>query len=543
MLSATFVPRKMKEFQRGIMLVVILLACFLPAKSQLNMDRVKNIFGSKKEASKVQTYLQYLSQNSLSKRTAGSTAEKKVTGYMRDQFSALLFKPYQGKFIHPFRIDKRNNLSEDSYIKIYNENLQVGADVIIPPFSGTGHFSAQALPGMPESENLWFIKFSEVGRELNNKRGNGLEKIYRKAKDAFKNGAESVMFLNDLGVTEDFTNSFVEQKSPLSKPVFLLNHAAYKKYILQKSRGQEWVNVDYDFSKTRRTLEGHNVIGYWQNQTPISVIICTRIDKLPARNANSSGAAALLDLADQINKTRLAKYNYILVGLSGSDRNHLGAESLIKKLRLNSNNVNCVVNIDDIGALDSKNEIFISGIETAPDWEMVMGSFTRNFRVGKIASPEVGTGNQMSFYKKQIPVINIFTKRKNRRLGNNARGIESVAASIGDMLLEIDKLPKFQFANVKPLPDTKKMNFKVSMGIVPDFAHAGTGLLIGTVRPNSPADYSMVRDGDILIKMGDYDIRDINDYLRELAKLKKGDRLMIKVNRNGIDKQMLITFR
>lgn len=534
---------KMIDIKRGIWLVAAMLLGFLPVDAQLNIDKVKNIFGSKKEPSKVPTYLQFLSRNDLRNRTSGSRAEQQVTNYIGQQFSALLFKPYLGKYVHPFRIDKKNNLSEDSYIRIFNEDLKVGSDVIVPPFSGAGRFNAQALPGMPEPENVWFVKFSEVGSELNNKRGNGLEKIYRKAKDVFKNGAEAVVFMNDVGPTADFTNSFLEKKSPLTKPVFLLNHAAYKKYIIEKARGKEWVNVDYDFSKSQRTLQGHNVVGYWQNKTSQTVVICTRLDKRPGQNANSSGTTALLDLADQINKTRLSKYNYVLMGISGTADGHLGADEIIKKLKLQSSNVNCVINIDDIGVLDKKNEIFITGVETSPDWEMVLGSFSRNFMLNKVASPEVGYGNQMGFYKKGIPVINIFTKRKNNMLSNNKGAIESISASIGDVIQEIDKLPKFTFTKAKALPDTKKMNFKVSMGIVPDYAFGGTGVLIGTVRPNSPADYSIVKDGDVLIKMGDYDINDMNDYVRELAKFKKGDRLMIRVKRNNKDKQMLITFR
>lgn len=528
---------------RIILCVGLLLLAFVPAQAQLSMDKVKNIFGNKKEPSKIPTYLQFLTRNDLRNRTSGSSTEQQVANYMAKQFGALLFKPYLGKYVHPFRIDKKNNLSSDSYIRIFNEDLRVGTDVVIPPFSGAGRYSAQALPEMPEPDNLWFIKFSEVGAALNNKRGNGLEKLHRAAKDAFRQGAEAVMFVNDESPTDDFTNSFLEKKPPLSKPVFLLNHAAYKKYIIEKAQGQDWINVDYDFAKSRRTVEGHNVVGYWQNNAAQTVVICARIDKRAGYNANSSGTAALLYLGDQLSKTRLTKYNYVLVGLSGTADGHLGADAIISKLKLNANNVNCVINIDDIGILDRQNELFVTGVGTSPDWQKVLEPLNKSFKLSQVESPEVGYGNQMSFYKKNIPTINLFTKRKNNMGTNQRDGVKAIAANIGVMLQLIDKLPKFTFTKAKPLPDTRKMNFEVNMGIVPDFAFSGTGLLVGIVRPNSPADFSTVRDGDILIKMGDYDIRDMNDYVRELAKFKKGDRVMITVKRGVSERQMLITFR
>lgn len=530
------------DLRRALLCIIFLFVGLISAEAQLNIDKVKNIFANKKEPSKIPTYLQFLSRNHLRNRTSGSNAEQQVAKYISEQFSALLFKPYHGKYVHPFRVDKKNNLSTDSYIRIFNEDLKIGIDVVVPPFSGAGRYNAQALPAMPESENLWFIKFSDVGAALNNKRGNGLGKIHSAAKEAFAKGAEAVMFMNDVGSTDDFTNSFLEKKTPLTKPVFLLNHTAYKKHILEKSRGKEWVNVDYDFSKTQRTLEGHNVVGYWQNKSSQTVVICARLDKRPGQNANSSGAAALLDLADQLNKTRLTKYNYVLIGLSGTADGRVGAAAIIKKLRLNSNTVNCVINIDDIGALDKKNEIFVSGTGTSPDWKKVLDVFEKNYMLSKVASPEVGYGNQMSFYEKNIPTINIFTKRNNNMVSNRRDGIESIAANIGVVLQAVDKLPKFKFTKAKELPDTRKMNFEVDMGVVPDYAFSGTGLLIGVVRPNSPADFSTVKDGDVLVKMGDYDIRDMNDYVRELAKYKKGQRVMIKVNRQAIEKSMLITF-
>ena len=140
-------------------------------------------------------------------------------------------------------------------------------------------------------------------------------------------------------------------------------------------------------------------------------------------------------------------------------------------------------------------------------------------------------------------MLNIFTKRTDDQNTINKEGVEKVATSIGDLLVALDNLPKLKFEKTKELPNIKKLNFKVSMGITPDYAYSGTGVLIGNVIPRSPAEYSNIQPGDILVRMDEYDIRSVDDYVRELAKYKDGDRIMIKVIRAGVDKQMLITFR
>ena len=99
------------------------------------------------------------------------------------------------------------------------------------------------------------------------------------------------------------------------------------------------------------------------------------------------------------------------------------------------------------------------------------------------------------------------------------------------------------FTKTEPLPDIKKLNFKVSMGVTPDYEFSGEGLLVGYVKKNSPAFNSNVKSGDVIVRMEEYDIRNVNDYVNELAKRKKGDRMMIKVMRNGVPKKMLITFK
>jgi hypothetical protein len=232
-----------------------------------------------------------------------------------------------------------------------------------------------------------------------------------------------------------------------------------------------------------------------------------------------------------------------LVALSGTADERKGADALIKLLKLNSNKVNCMIHIDDISALDEKHNLYLSGYGTSPDWDMAMGSIEKNFVTHRIISGEIGENNHINFYKKGIPVLNIFTKRTSDNVSVNRSGVELISASIGDMVLELDNLPKLLFSQTKPINDYRKAKFKVSLGVEPDLESGKVGVLVGAVKKGSPAEYSNIKPGDVIIRIDGHDVLDINDYITELSKFNGGDRIMIQVKRNGEAKQMLIAFK
>lgn len=513
-------------------------------KAQWNIDKVKNMFGSSKEvSSKVSANLEYLASPELAERFPGSMAEEKAATYISEQFKALNFKPYLGQYLQRFTIDKKNNLSQDAHLHIFDHPLAIGAAVVIPPFSGIGKLNTQAMPGMTEPDNLWFIKFSEVGDQLNSRFGTGLDKMYQRAKQAIEQGASAVMFLNDVNAENDFTNSFQEGYQTLSKPVFILNHEAYKKHIVQEGKGKHWIPVSFDIAKTRRTMEGHNVIAYWQNQSDQTIVIGTHFDKQPGSLANDAGVAALLEVASRIQADRLRKYNYLLVAFSGTADERKGAETLITHMGLNDKKVNCMINLGDVGASLSSNQLFISGLASSATWPKVLGTLERNFNLQQLPYGKFGEDNHCSFYEKNIPVLNVFTKRAVTDKKNHVTTIDLVAQAVADLLLALDNAAKLPFSPTSELPDLRKIKLEASIGLAPDIAYAGEGVLIGEVFANSAAAFSNLQTGDVIIKMGDYDIRDLNDYVRELKKYKTGDKVMMKILRVEQKKEMFITFK
>lgn len=64
----------------------------------------------------------------------------------------------------------------------------------------------------------------------------------------------------------------------------------------------------------------------------------------------------------------------------------------------------------------------------------------------------------------------------------------------------------------------KLKNVKVDMGIMPDFSFQEEGLRIGACLKNKLAATTGFQSGDVIIKIGEYPIYDVDDYVKALKK-------------------------
>jgi S1-C subfamily serine protease len=86
---------------------------------------------------------------------------------------------------------------------------------------------------------------------------------------------------------------------------------------------------------------------------------------------------------------------------------------------------------------------------------------------------------------------------------------------------ELQLQPKQPFLATKvKAEDTPK--FKVTMGIMPDYAFDGKGVHVDGVTDGKPAALAGLKKGDIIIKLGDIDVTDMTTYMKALAAQKKG---------------------
>ena len=80
------------------------------------------------------------------------------------------------------------------------------------------------------------------------------------------------------------------------------------------------------------------------------------------------------------------------------------------------------------------------------------------------------------------------------------------------------------------------------MGVIPDYVYSGKGMRIDGVSDGKPAQKAGIMAGDIVLKLGEYEIVDMMAYMQALGKLKKGDKTVVVILRNETQMELPIQF-
>jgi S1-C subfamily serine protease len=76
---------------------------------------------------------------------------------------------------------------------------------------------------------------------------------------------------------------------------------------------------------------------------------------------------------------------------------------------------------------------------------------------------------------------------------------------------------------------------------MPDFAFAGPGVKVAGVTPGSPAEKAGVKDGDVLLKVDDMDVANLQGFSTILRGLTSGQTVKVLLDRGGQRKTVDVT--
>lgn len=302
---------------------------------------------------------------------------------------------------------------------------------------------------------------------------------------------------------------------------------------------------------------GKNVVGYLDNGAIYTIIIGAHYDHLgtglmgSSRDANpkgkihngaddnASGTAGVMELARYYTENNVKEgCNFIFIAFSGEELGLVGSKKFTQFEKFDSSKIQCMVNMDMIGRLnDSTKKILVYGIGTSPKFGGLVQEYKPKGLDIKVDSSGTGPTDHTSFYLKDIPVLSFFTGQHKQyhtpeddeHLINYEGEIE-VLKYIARIVDKVAAEPKIKFTKTKT-KDKGRVSFKVTLGVMPDYTFEGAGLKIDGVTENKPADKAGVKAGDIIVAMGDMDLKDIHDYMKALSIHKKGDKTTIKVKR------------
>ena len=337
---------------------------------------------------------------------------------------------------------------------------------------------------------------------------------------------------------------------------------------LQKFKAKLPANPHSTTDTSARLIKSSNVVGFLNNQAKNTIIIGAHYDHLGLGNDgnsleanskgkihngaddNASGVAGVLSLAEILKSNSIREnYNFLFVCFSGEELGLIGSKKFCEKSPIPLNSINLMINMDMIGRLDSMNRLIVYGVGTAAPLVDILNKTNQIFKL-KLDSSGIGPSDHTSFYLQNVPVLHFFTgqhadyHKPGDDVGKiNFKGERSVLQYINRILLAVNDLPKLEFLKTRNADTENTPKFKVTLGIMPDYIFEGSGVRADGVSEGKAAAKAGLQKGDIIVKLGDYPVKDMHSYMEALSKFKKGDSTKVEVQRGKENKVFDLTFQ
>ena len=351
----------------------------------------------------------------------------------------------------------------------------------------------------------------------------------------------------------------------------------FKKLGLQ-AKGNDGYLYHFTFKKnpdphdtstvTLKERKARNVVGYIDNKASQTIIIGAHYDHLGlgedgssldpkaegkihnGADDNASGTSGVIELARYYSQNKISEqYNMLFMAFSAEELGLIGSKKYCENPTIDFKNVNYMINMDMIGRLnDSTNKLMIYGVGTADEWIPLLDKYNNNVFSIKYDSSGIGPSDQTSFYLKNLPVLHFFTgqhsdyhKPTDDIDKINIAGEKKVLDYIIRIIAATEPLNKFNFKTTKS-NEKDSPRFKVTLGIMPDYTFEGKGLKVDGVTEGKCGHRAGLLQYDVIVKLGDYEVKNVQDYMVALSKYSKGDTVKMKVTRKEIEQELTVTF-
>jgi Zn-dependent M28 family amino/carboxypeptidase len=319
-------------------------------------------------------------------------------------------------------------------------------------------------------------------------------------------------------------------------------------------------------SKETESREARNVIGYLDNAAEQTVVIGAHYDHLghgimgsrhtggPAihngADDNASGVALMLRLAEKLADGAAGNNNYLFIAFSGEEMGLFGSKYFVNNPTINLSRVNYMLNMDMVGRLNEEKVLSVNGAGTSPAWDEVLSSLSIGGIQAVTSASGIGPSDHTSFYLEDIPVLHFFTgqhddyhKPEDDAELVNYQGLLLTADYILALIQELDDDGALEFSKTKDEQESRRAaDYKVTLGVMPDYVFQGEGMKIDGVMDGRPAAKAGIKDGDIVIELGGKKVKDIYAYMEALAQFEAGDKTQVVVKRGEEELEMEVQF-
>jgi hypothetical protein len=541
------------------LITFLLAACSGPKNiSKTDTQTVNNL----------KAHIQYLADDKLEGRRTGTKGEELAMEYIISQFKEIGLTP-KGTEYYPqsFIVNDGKQIDDISELIINGNKLETKKDYFPFPFCPDQKIEALPSVALQEVGMPWFFDLKEtLEANKDNPHFDLVDYIHNNFKGINDRGAVAMIFYNTSEIDDKLAFDPKDRSEKLPIPAVYVSKDVAKKYFSDKSAT---LNIKLRTSISEKNRLGHNVIGYIDNDAETTVILGAHYDHLGygedgnSRNTshepaihngaddNASGTAALIELARKLKSSNATNNNYLFIAFSGEELGLFGSKYFTEHPTIDLKTVNYMINIDMVGRLnDSTKVLTIGGYGTSPEWSAVISKdyFDPPNNVKKTApaltikfdSSGTGPSDHTSFYRKDIPVLFYFTglhadyhKPSDDADKINYPGEQVVVQHVYSVIESLNDKPKLVFTKTRETQTTTSARFSVSLGIMPDYTFAGTGVRADGISDGKPAQKAGLQAGDIIIQLGDNNISSLENYMQALGKFKKGEKTKVKFKRGN----------
>jgi hypothetical protein len=258
---------------------------------------------------------------------------------------------------------------------------------------------------------------------------------------------------------------------------------------------------------------------------------------------NASGAAMLIQIAARLAHSRPAR-TVLFIAFSGEELGLLGSAHYVDEPLYPLSGTLAMINLDMVGRLKD-NRLIVYGARTAKEFPALLDSL--NWHAGfdlKAQGDGYGPSDQSSFFAAGKPVLHVFTDLHEdyhrttddwqkidpegfRRVANFTMGVVTALANRPARLTPVEvEPPAHSTAGAMPAYGTY-------LGTIPDMTDNPGGVRLLGVRAGSPAERAGLRGDDIITRIGDLEIPDLQAMTNALRSHEPGDTVSIVIRRGN----------
>jgi hypothetical protein len=543
----------------------------------------------------LQAHVAYLASDSLEGRLIGTAAIDQAADYIAAEFKSIgLLPAFEGSYFQDFDLTFGYDVTSRPRLIVGNTELTYLKAFSVIPSSGNGEIGGRIVVAAGEAPAdqadldravvLW-LQDPDIAEDRWRLKGrDGLMGwMVDRAQTAADAGAAGIIFVTGPSDEHDealHTFPVSREYSPLEIPVLEITSAGFSKALsgwglpLEKIWEEVAAQVASDgfclvddlaglecqaeVHIAPRTIRVRNVVGIIAGtvRNDRYVVVGGHYDHLgygdiasstPWRREvhngaddNASGVAVVIELARQLSARADIGLSTVFACFTAEELGALGSEYYVENCPYPADSTVAMINFDTVGRLEDES-LVIFGARSATEFNAMLNETGKKHSLDIVEKSEIyGFSDQNAFYARGIPSIHVFTGAHDdyhspdddwQKL--NYEGLTSITLFAADFIREIARMQ-----DLTPVVEAEEKSQATGsrgqgafLGIVPDFAYKGSGVGIKGTLSRSPAEIAGLKDGDVIVRIDEDTISDLQALMRVLVDKSPGDEITIQVKR------------